>query len=579
VASVKLLEPPTYSEAEVVAANAGEATTYEEGLNRAESTTSSFWSYLYLAVLFGMLYGFAVALRYTSAWSEGDTSFFTRTITGLVEYGSLSPDQNRFTYPQGFVYQTWAASLVHLTGISVSDYIRWFSPVLGNAFLALFGFVAFRRLLRSNTLGLLTTFILFLIPELTFVVSRGNHEKLTVSFTLLAALAFFSSFHALEDKERKGEFLPWTLCYYFFIFAAAASNVYFGSTFVIAITFMFFGFGILQRIFPKLRNVLPTTYPRLGRMVLISWLIVFFDLFYLYPRSSDFLVVFKEVVGQLGNLFSPRINQVNPYARIGEVWRSLWAYRIVSLFRWILFAGAFLSWIGLTIHSLRQAKISLSRYVVLALYLVFNIILALGVPVDFLGLDVGSNLQVRLYIYAALFSAPLLAYGVAWLTSPARPGLLRRPFLVFLPSAFVFFALTSFLKLTQDPSVSNVWRFFEVQEASAVSFYLNHQLDRTRQLWIGPDDRLRHGYYVTFPSEALKLLYNPVTGEYNVAAVPLNSKAPLQTSDYALDSPLIRADSLSWQTWALPKALLGSQVYDNGQTAIRYTNPATPFLR
>jgi hypothetical protein len=547
------------------------------------NSTRSAWPYFYAALVFGVLYGLAISLRYTSAWSEGDTSYFARAITSLMQYGSLSADINRLSYPQGFAYQVWAASLAFLTNTSVYKFIDLTSPILGSGFLALFGFVLFRRLLNSSRLGLLATITLFLIPELVFVVTRGNHEKLTVSFTLLITLAFLKSFQEMTNPNRKAVFVSWVLCYYFIIFTAAATNVYFGSTFVIAITFMLSAFRVLSRIFPKFKNVVAPLTPRLARIVATSWLIVFFDLFYLYPPSSDFLLVFKDAAQHLGNLFTPQATQsipyANPYAKIGEVWSNPGYYRIVSLFRWTLFGGSFVSWIALAVMALRQAKISLNGLMVLSLYAAFTFILALAVPIDFLGLGVGSNLQVRLYTYTSLFSVPPFVLGLVLLSRWAKSRVSRFLLTGAISLGFVFFALMSFLKLTQDPAISNVWRFFETQEADAISFYLNHQLDRTRQLWIGSDDRLRHGYYVTYPSEALSLLYNSVTGEYNVAAVPLNSKNPSATTDYTLDSPLIRANSLTWQAVPLPRAILGSQLYDNGNTSIRYTNPNTPFLR
>ena len=534
--------------------------------------------YLFFAVTLGACYGLLVSLRYNVPWSEGDTSYFARTIASLIQAGTFSEALNHHTYPQGFVYQAWASALTLLSGTSVDGYITLTSPVLGCAFLALFGFATFRKLLASDQAGLLATFVLFLVPEITFVVSRGNHEKLTLSFTLLAALLLFEALNALYLGRGARTVGAWAVAYLLVVFSAVSTNLYFGSVIVVAVTILLVVTFLLLRFYPRFGASLPRIATYLALTAVVSWLMVGLVLFVVYPPSNAFLGVVETAFERVAALFGTRTAQSNPYLRIAQVWVSQRAYFYVSLFRWVFFLGSFLAWLGMLVSTLYKAPgISLTRFFTLGLYGAFGAVLALAVPVDFAGLDVGSNLQVRVYIYFAAFSAPLFTLGAIKLVTLARRGFVRGLVISAVSVSFTLFAFSGFLKLTQDPAVSYVWRFYEPQEVSAVRFYLNHQPDRTRYLWIGPDARLRHGYYTTYPEEAVELLFNPVTNLQNAAALHLTAGFALPTTDYALDSAIVRANTNAWQVWPFPKAINGGQIYDNGAASIHYLPPETPY--
>lgn len=536
--------------------------------------------YLYTTVLIGILYGTAIAFRYLSPWSEGDTSFFARVIASLIEYRNLLSGTNLQIYPQGFAYQTWAATLTLMTGISVPVYIQLVCPILGCGFLALFGFTLFRCLLNSDRLGFYAALLLFMVPELIFVVARGNHEKLTISFTLLAAQAFYMSSDELFGSNRKRVFVAWVACFYLTILVATGTNVYFGSAFIYGLTIILLALTVFNRFFPYYGSLPPALVSRLKFAVATSWLIVAFMLLYGYPPAGKFLVVFETAGERLRALFLSFEPTSNPYAAITETWNSPEAYRVMSLFRWLLFAGSFVAWLVLMVVTLRRRQpVSLNRLLLLAFYAAFGFLLALALPVDLVGLDVGTNLQVRLYVYFALFSVPLFALGIAHIVQWSRRYRWLHALTVGgVAVAMPFLSLSGFFKATHEPVVSNVWRFYETEEANAVLFYVRHQPNRTRHLWIGPDDRLRNAYYTSFPAEALERLFNRETGLFNAASLNLNSAAVLPTADYALDSEITRQNAFALKL-PLPGALLRDKIYDNGYATITYRGRATPFIR
>ena len=103
-------------------------------------------TYLWLALWVGIVSGLYFVLRYRGHWGEVDSAIFTQMV------GSL-PDWNRIKYPNsyshGYAYSVWAASLSMVWQVEVAQLQRWVTPLVGNVFLALFGYVAFKRWLGS----------------------------------------------------------------------------------------------------------------------------------------------------------------------------------------------------------------------------------------------------------------------------------------------------------------------------------------------------------------------------------------------------------------------------------------------
>lgn len=527
---------------------------------------------LLIVVGVALLYGFATTLRYPSPWAEGDTSYFARTITSLVDHGSLDPADNPHIYPQGFAYQSWAGSLVLLSGVSVERFIGVLSPVLGSLLLAITALAAFTRLLRSGRAGFLATLTLFLVPEVMFSVLRGNHEKVTLAMTLLACLALASSLPGVQDRVRPQ---AWMIVYGLAITTAVATNVYFGSILVVALSLVLVATGPLVSVLPTLRASLRPLVPALTVAVTIGWGAVALMLLVIYPPAGHLLRVVPDVLAGLGSLFETATGgsftpTSDPYASIRTDWVSSRVYQLLSLVRWILFFGSFGVWLAFCAQALRRADLRTpARLLALALYGAFGLILGLSIPIDLIGLDIGSNLQVRIYVYFAMFSAPIFALGVVASFGRIRRRWTRAPAAFALALLYVAFMAGGFLKAVNDPLVSNVWRFYAPTEVAAIDFYLERQPNRLRSLWIGPDNRLRDAYGVAYPATAVALMRFDATGITNSAAINLVSAGRLD-AEYALDSHLMRQHGAVLAGVRTPASSLGSRVYDNGDTVITY---------
>lgn len=515
-----------------------------------ESQLSAFW----LIAAVGLCFGLYFVLRYGGRWGEIDGVAFAGIIArmqleGRIDYAGA--------YPHGYAYATWVNMLSYFTGRPIGELMQVYTPILGNVFLGIFGFAAFRRWLGSDRLGLIAASTLFLVPELVFTVSRGNHEKITVALTLLASLSLLKGF--MEAQARNwGLFAAWVAVYYLVTFSLATLNVFFGSSFIVASTvalvFALLFLGMRRHPLSQLRPAAQRLALRVGA----SWLLVLLVMWYIYPIAGQNLEVLKTALAKLGALALSFTPESNPYESTATDWASPWVYKLLSSFRWILFLGSFAAWLMLLVPTLRTPeRASIPRVFLLALYGGFGLQLAAAIPIDLVGLEAGSNLQVRMYTYFAVFAAPLFTLGLSRLlgSSPWRWQAAG--------AAAVILAVLSLLKATLDPLVSNRWMHYSAGEIEAIHTW--SERERESVLWVGPETRLYDAYYM----------------EYNFGPSNLNDLDVARRNPFTfhtLNSSLKQANSIAWgfpqSTW-----LLGDQVYDNGEAQIYHRSPQTPFQR
>lgn len=532
---------------------------------------------LLLVVAIALAYGFATSLRYPSPWAEADTSYFARSISATLDTGTLQEPENPHIYPQGFVYQSWVSALLRITGVDVPSYLRVLSPLLGALFLGVAGLATFVRLLGSVASAVLATLTLFLIPELMFSVLRGNHEKVTLSATLIAALAVLT---VIRARERSLPTAGWWSVFVMATATAVGANAYFGSSLTIVLAIVLAALVAIGATSRGLAVDLRPLFRPLAQAVVLGALVSIGVFFVLYPPAGSLLRVVPVALTGLTALIEGLLNgtfvsAATPYAVVDRDWASLAIYRLLSAVRWLLFATSFAVWIAFSVQSVRHRSLRTpDRILALALYGAFGLVLAFAIPFDLLDIDLGSNLQVRMYAYFAMFSTPVFALGVTRLYDLLADDAYRRTVTRAITVLFPVLLIAGHLKAVNDPLVSNVWRFYERDEVQAVRFYLRHQPDRLRTMWVGPDRRLREGFYATYPDDAVELLRFDATGLQNPLAINLRSGADAK-SEFALDTANVRAHTALLGTTPLADAMLGTIVYDNGASVIRHLTPAS----
>jgi hypothetical protein len=514
---------------------------------RVSSFTYAFW--------IGLAFGGYFILRYSGQWAEIDSVAFSGITSNLQLYGSFSQEINPKNYPHGYAFPVWMASLSYLTGLPVGELMRWYTPMVGNLFLAMFGFCAYRRWLGSDRLGLLAASVLFLVPEMVFTVSRGNHEKITVSLTLLASLALLKSFLEIQARNWK-LFASWLTVYYLVSFTLSSLNVLFGSSFIVASTLTVIVAWVFLRFRPTQWGIIRRPLERLTLRIATSWLLVLIVMWYIYPSAGENFNLLKTAVEKLSTLFLSFTPESNPYVQDADPWASVLGYRLISSFRWILFAISFLTWLLLLAPTIfRNSKAPLTRVFLLALYGAFGFQLAVAIPVDLIGLEAGSNLQVRMYVYFVLFAAPVFVLGVTRLVGPKSR--------LIVAVVMAGFGFLSAIKATLDPHISNLWMQYTHTELQAIRTWA--QYEENSLLYLGRITRLNDAWYMNY---GLGL-----PGGNNLSINPDSPEVP-----HALFSSTQEANNSAWR-FRLPLLLLDNRVYDNGDTQIYHRLPRTPFQR
>ena len=539
----------------------------------AAATVQAVWTVLMTGLAFGAYF----VLRYQGYWSEIDTSVFLTATQRYIEAGSL-------TYPQpylhGFAYISWMSALSGFTGLPVSLLVQVYMPMIGCVTVAFLAFAAFRQLLGSERLSAIAAGTLFLIPELVYTITRGNHEKVDIAMILLALLALLHSFREAtgrrEGRRQEGGqrrwsvFVGWALTFHLAVYTLLTSNTFFGSTFSAAMTLTLLGAFVILKRYPAGRERQGPVVARLRYTVAICWALVALVMWYVYPSASTQLQTYKSLFSRLSTLFLSFDTGSNPYVRVSQEWASPLVYRLISSFRWVLFLGSAGLWvIQLRRMLARLDRTPVRRVLLLSLYGSFAMLLALSIPVDFLGLAEGSNLQVRLYTYFALFATPVFVAGTVpalrllnWRRLGRGRAVLRWPG-VAVRVIMLGFAVVSLLKATVDPQVSNLWIFYRPQEVVAMTFFTNHATQQS--LWIGPRERLTYAFALT-------------KSAFTVNGDVFTNSLGTPEDKLALSSNVIRAHAVADQT-PLPTILLGSRVYDNGEAQIYRRLPLLPFER
>jgi hypothetical protein len=534
----------------------------DQNLARAgRARVRALWAVLLTSFAFGAYF----VLRYQGYWAEIDTSVFLTATERFTQAGRLDYPQ---PYLHGFAYVTWMATISSFTGLPVSLLVQVYMPMVGCVMVAFLAFATFRQLLQSDRLGALAAGTLFLIPELVFTLTRGNHEKIDISMILLALLALLRSFREVTGRRRWSVFVGWVLAFYLATYTLLTSNTFFGSTFAAAMTLTLLGATLALRRFPDGQEAQGPLVRRLAFTVGICWCLVFLVMWYVYPAASAQLQTYKSMISRLATLFLSFEAQSNPYQGVTQEWASPAVYRLLSSFRWVLFLGSAALWLLLLRRALATLERSpVRRVLLLSMYGSFALLLALSIPVDFLGLAEGNNLQVRLYTYFGLFATPVFVVGavpllraLSWRRLRSGRRALRWPGIV-LRFAVVGFAAVSLLKATVDPQVSNLWIFYRPQEVRAMSFFTSHE--QNNRLWIGPRERLVYAF-------ALSRSTFKVNGNDFYAGL---ADPDVQL---ALTSQVIAAHAVADQT-PQPTILLGSRIYDNGEAQIFRRLPQLPF--
>ena len=508
-------------------------------------------------IVIGFLYAAYFVLRYGGLWAENDTAVFTQVTRSMLQAKSvLFAGQ----YTHGFGYPTWLGTLSLLTGLNVSVMNTIIMPFIGVILLLVTAFVAYHTFLKSSRLAMLSVLLLFAVPDLMFTVLRGNHEKLNIALMLMALVALFRSFEVVYEGNWRAA-TAWIMLFYTFAFINATVNDYFASTFAVASTItLIAGAFLINRNVPAAARYRGQIV-RLTSYVGATWLLVWWVMLYVFPPAGHDFQLLHGAITKITNLFLTLHTSSNPYSAPSSQWSGYVAQFLVASFRWVLFLLSLLVWVQEIWRLVfkKQQHRTLEHLFLLALYGAFGFLVAIAIPLDFTGMNAGTNLEVRNFPYFALMASPLLVWGLA--QGYRRLSLVsRRKFAAITGGLLSLFILIGLFKSTLDPAISNQWMFYTPAEKESLTAFDRHSIDAT--LWSGPDNRLVYANTMLSSSTGTS---SQVTG-YHYAS----SDQDILISPEVIESSMVQHKNI-------PPYQQKNCIYDNGQAQIYRTVPQTLF--
>ncbi len=540
-----------------------------------------------LVVLYALLAAGYFVLRYRGQWSDPDTTNLALSIATTLKVGAL---QNEDSYGSGFSYPAVSAFVAVIGGLPI-PLLQYLVYPLVAASVSLVAFVMYRELAGDALAGTLATLFLFMQPDFLFVVFRGSHEKITWPMTMLAAYLLAKSF---GQRHRMARFAACVGLFYLPVYALIASNVVFGSSFVVAAGLsLAAGFAMLR--FARFQNWVdrwrwklavqfqlarPRPTPERGETdqadsskvalrlvyVLVAAMVLWFwHVFYLYTPASYVIQQTNSTTEQVVAVSLGREPRFNPYATIKMGWVSQAAYLGLTLPSFLIAGFSFLVWLAMGLDHLRRKRSLFedpSRFLLWLLYGGFGAQFA----VSFVASETGgasSNLQQRFFPVMMLLSMAVAAGPIVRLWRTQTRPLVSRALALALAGMVLWSSWASLLKATNDPALSNYWMHVTVPERVGVRWVEGHA--RYRDVWLGLEG-------IRLGARALAEGFGSESG--NVSDVWTIGS---ETRDILISN--VDRDLGVRRLAPLPDVRDENRVYDNGSVAHYHRRPHTPYQR
>lgn len=564
-----------------------------------------------------------ILLRFGGRWTENDTMVLGDAARGVLEQQTIIPST---VYDHGFAFPTLLATLAGVTGLPIATLqmvaLPWYTVVT-----ALLAFVACRAVTDSGRAGAAGALLLLVQSDFLFVNQRGSHEKTTWSLVLAMIAALALSYRA----GRAGQAAPLVAVFYFCGFALLCTNAFFGSSLTTVIFLAAVGTIVVARrllTFDLGRRIAP----RLGYAFLALGIMVYLIMAVLYPparstvgsgaRTADrlaslYLNVETEVESQVtaatDSRSSATVSQArtttSPYRVISVGWTSAQVFFALTSFTWLLIAAGALCWLVLAVNFFRRrvARSEVTVFLVWAFAAAAAVQVLMSVASDFAGV-LGSNLQLRLFPFFAVFTVPVVVATVFRYPVPRRSKVLRWTFLaagfvgipalavaspmltaIFAPFAlvvllisfawersllarraavaigagiYVIFAGAAYLKAMNDPLVGTNWTFYSGAEARALEW--GNAALPSQLVWSDYDERL----------QVASTMLNP-TDE-------VGRQTALWTRGTSFPGRFLMLSDVTVARAARLRAVVPSldgldRIYDNGRVRIAHRIPVTPY--
>lgn len=520
---------------------------------------------LMLLVLLALWVPSYLLIRYEGRWIEHDTAQFIDTSLAVQHDGRLLPDGHR--YPHGYGTQTIATFVSNVTGVPIQQLFTVVFPFL-TPIIAISVYALYSQVLGDRRVAVLAALLFMLLPDVTFVLMRGSHEKFSLLCTAIAVLLMAKGLSLLTSGARSlATYSSLVILFYMIVFALLALNHFFASVFIFGlITSLLIGWLIRSR--EQLRTpALSRHISQLNYAVSTGIVLLFTSMIYLYPPAQELIRLLPDTYNRIATLFLEVEVSANPYNPITTGWRNFPTYLAVNALTWILLPLALVGW-------LRQAWLIFvrkepQRPQLLLLWLFclgFGLQAVLSIVADLSG-TLGLNLQLRLFSKFALVAAPFAALFLIEMSDKVRysswAGSLVR---VVVTAALAWFAVAAVFKGMLEPAISNKWIFYTERE-QAILLWIDSNASYL-DIWADYDERLREAALIVNAEQSPGSTNNIWAGQFNDGP----------TRSYAILSDAIRKHSAALRQ-PLPDVQEWQVLYDNGEAQLYYRPPATPYQR
>jgi hypothetical protein len=329
-----------------------------------------------------------------------DSARMTLSADALMQSSQLAGPGR---YAHGYEYPALIAFTSLLSGISV----QWLQ--LNSSFwlvvIVLTAFITYREILASPLAGMLAALLLLLQPDFLFYVLRPSHEKLTWEFALLLIFLLIRSSRKHADLRQLAVTV---ILFYFLFWGMITSNVYFASTFALALLIGVIG----GRSFNILRNRGKSGDPhqmffmrRQALVVVACLILVYVFINYAYPPALTAYRLVGDMLDRLTLLFlgGQPVEAPASYGALESGWVSQPLYLALTGFQWLIVFLGICSWFA-EIRSLSWARSIAGCF---GGFSAFSVLLALGMLMDFRAIC--KRTQLRMFTPFLLLSCPMAA--------------------------------------------------------------------------------------------------------------------------------------------------------------------------
>lgn len=511
-----------------------------------------------------------VLVRSHGMWAETDSAVFTRYIRNILQTGELIPSTGA-VYGNGYGYQVLGVFLTKILGISLSSFQLDSSALL--AIWVIFpAWLFYQKLLQRRAGTTLAILLFFAQPDVLFPLFRATHEKFTRGLMFLVLYLFLCGLHS---RQRPRRLMGFVFAFYFSVLGMLTYNNLLATSFLVGLgfTLIFYVFVVRAQILPnRLAGMesVQASIRKLAYVVLLSMVLIFLYIFYLYPPGRSVIETSSSVWQGILSLVLATGQSVTPaYVElVNSGWRSFNTYLVINAATWFLLIGSMLIWLWQSgsllvvryLSNKTQAKSSFTERD-LALWAFFGAFASLGafaIAMDSAGALAG-NIQLRIYPNIAMLAAPLLANQLLRWKANAHHYIQHSIGAVYIVVLCMLYGL-SFLKATNEPFFSNKWTFVVPSELQAHS-WVEEKL-QANSVWYGFDERVSSGLELN-------------AGEAPITAIVDQFEVAEDTADF-LVSRVTLEQGLRLQA-TLPFSAGDLKTYDNGQTQIYHRRPYTPY--